>query len=250
MPFDQSTSSFSTGVRTSCRACPTKTVCLADSASPAELDCWDAERFPHVLLPAPGKLLFATGDSATAIFVVRSGCLKTFTVDADGNERVRGFHFPGDLVGLDALGSARYPSQAVAVTPAQVCRISKGQLHRLQQTAPALISRLLECVGDSLQQALALSGDYTADQRVAAFLLQMQGRMQDGAGIELPMTRRDIANYLRLATETVCRVLTRFERKRMIGTQDRRIQLRDASALQKLARPVGLAPVALLQRAA
>lgn len=203
---------------------------------------WNQALMPHVPLSSPGKLLFETGCAADSIYTVRAGCLKAYTVDKEGNERVRGFYFPGDIIGLDTLALDRYPATVVAVTPAQVCRVPRAQVAELMQKAPGVARRLVERASTELSRALALSGDYTADERMAAFILAMQQRLarEASATLRLPMTRRDIANYLRLATETVCRALSRFELKGWIATSDREIHLRNAGALRLLADPVGL----------
>jgi CRP/FNR family transcriptional regulator len=224
-----------------CAHCPTAAACLVQGCASDDLKHWNGASFAHIPLTASGTALFETGDVADAVFIVRAGCIKTFTTDNDGNERVRGFHFPGNIIGLDTLGAERSLSSASAVSSSQVCRLPKAQLKELLRLSPGLTQRLIERTSHGLAQALALSGDYTADQRVAAFLLQMQDHMPSVSNrLHLPMTRRDIANYLRLATETVCRTLTRFEQKRWLISEPRIIRLMDVSELWSLAEPVGL----------
>ena len=83
-----------------------------------------------------------------------------------------------------------------------------------------------------------MAGDYTAEQRIAAFLLSMRQRLgAQGGELKLPMTRRDIANYLRLATETVCRVLARLEEQGQIRSNSKTVRLVDAGALRQTAFP-------------
>lgn len=231
--------------RHSCPLCPAGPHCLTADGTPAERIAWHDLQQQWISLPRAGKGLYALGDAATAVYVVRAGCLKTYTVDGDGHERVRNFFFPGDIVGLDALGSAAYPSHALSVSASQVCRITKGDLQRVLHAAPGVMQRLLERTSAELCRSLALSGDYSADQRVAAFLLSMQRRLSataDADDFDLPMTRRDIANHLRLATETVCRVLTRFVDAGWLDTADRHVRIRHREALGAQAEPVGLSP--------
>lgn len=292
MPFDTQLSPIAAGVRTSCQLCPSHGSCLVNGLSAHELSRWNSVLLAHVPLTQTGKSLFATGDPANAVFVVRAGCIKTYTVDEDGNERVRGFHLPGDVIGLDSFGAAHYPAGAVAVVPSQVCRVSKGQLQLLMTDNSSLTQHLFERASRELRLALSLSGDYTAEQRMAAFLLHMLERMASAAPcasaggersfsrtpaaapcasagdvrsisftpavgrgadgvIKLPMTRRDVANYLRLATETVCRVLTRFEEKGWLKSTDKTLRLNAPVALWALAEPVGICqPRLSLSRAA
>ena len=95
-----------------------------------------------------------------------------------------------------------------------------------------------------LRVAQAFSGGFSADQRVAALLLHLRERLGNGDILRLPMTRREIGSYLRLATETVCRVLTRFESRGWLRARDKRIELLQVPALADLAAPVGLTPSA------
>jgi CRP/FNR family transcriptional regulator, anaerobic regulatory protein len=242
MPFDRLTASaVQNAARSACALCPAGPRCLTAGLPENEMQRWAGALIPHLPLAQAGKSLYVAGADADAVFVVRAGCIKTYTIDELGNERVRGFFFPGDIVGLDAIGVGRYSANAVTVVPSQVCRVSKGQLQSLTSHGPALARNLLERVSHDLRLALALGGDYSADQRVAAFLLHMQERLDsDAQTLRLPMSRRDIANYLRLATETVCRVLTRFEQKGWITSADKRISLHEPAALWPLAEPVGI----------
>lgn len=243
MPFDAANppASSTPAVRSVCESCPAGPDCLTGGLPRTELQRWAGALIPHLPLAHAGKTLYAAGAAADAVYVVRAGCIKTYTVDDQGHERVRGFFLPGDLVGLDAIGIGQYPENAVTVVPSQVCRIAKGQLQSLLAGAPGLNQRLLERVTRELRLALALSGDYTADQRVAAFLLHMHERLHGTTQvIKLPMSRRDIANYLRLATETVCRALTRFEEKGWIISQDKHVTLLSPTALWSVAEPVGI----------
>ena len=242
MAFDTCSSEFSTPViRSACTLCPVGGNCITSGLPQADIQRWAGVMIPHLPLAHTGKVLFAAGANADCIYVVRAGCIKTYTVDGDGNERVRGFCLPGDVVGLDAIGVGHYPENAVTVVASQVCRVSKGQLQGLFASAPTLTLRVMERLTRDLRLALALGGDYSADQRVAAFLLHMQERLNgNGNVVKLPMCRRDIGSYLRLATETVCRVLTRLEQKGWIISADKIVTLREPTALWQLAEPVGI----------
>jgi CRP/FNR family transcriptional regulator, anaerobic regulatory protein len=221
-----------------CAVCPAASACVIRGAASAEVERWNAAVEATLSLATAGKTLVEAGTPANAIFTVRAGCLKSFTVDADGTERVRGFYLPGDVIGLDALGGDAFPATIVAVTPSQVCRISAAQVRKLMAESPFLARRILERTSAELAQALTMAGDYTADQRIAAFLLSMRQRLGAPSGdLKLPMTRRDIANYLRLATETVCRVMGRLENHGQIRSDSKTIRLIDPRALRLIAFP-------------
>ena len=228
--------------RLRCALCPTAAACVVRGAARVEIERWSAAVEATVSLASPGKTLVEAGAPAAAIYTVRAGCLKSFTVDADGTERVRGFYLPGDIVGLDSLGGESFAATVVAVAPSQVCRIPAAAVRRLMAESPFLARRLLDRTSAELAQALTLAGDYTAEQRLAAFLLSMRQRLGAESGeLKLPMTRRDIANYLRLATETVCRVLGRLEQAGQIRSHSKTVRLVDARALRATAFPAACA---------
>ena len=238
MPFDVTPQTC----KTRCSTCPTAAACVIQDASRVEVDRWNAAVEATLSLASAGKTLVEAGAPAAAIYTVRAGCLKSFTVDADGTERVRGFYLPGDVIGLDALGADSFPATIVAVTPSQVCKISAASVRRLMGESPFLARRLLDRTSAELAHALTMAGDYTAEQRLAAFLLSMRQRLGvqpgDRSGdVKLPMTRRDIANYLRLATETVCRVMARLEQQGQIRSDSKTVKLVDARALRLTAFP-------------
>lgn len=235
MAFDIAPSPPHTAAK--CDFCPVQ-------ACPARCEdtqaCWRA--MVGVMPPlTPGRgVMVEMGVPLPALFSVRAGCIKSYALDAEGNEHIRAFHFPGDLVGLDALGCERSLAATAPVTPSQVCAVPAEALRQRLATDAALAGHLLRRTGDVLRRAMALQGEFSADQRVAAFLLYVHARIGSGDRVRLPMTRREIGSYLRLATETVCRVLTRFEQKGWLRSEDKRITLVDRQALRELAEPVGL----------
>ncbi|MBV9375075.1 MAG: helix-turn-helix domain-containing protein [Alphaproteobacteria bacterium] len=80
-----------------------------------------------------------------------------------------------------------------------------------------------------------LLGRMTAPERVAAFLLEMFERRERTKFLDVPMSRIDIADYLGLTIETVCRTLSAFRRDGMIAVPNpHRIGLLDRAALEEI----------------
>ncbi|MDD3763626.1 MAG: cyclic nucleotide-binding domain-containing protein [Nevskiales bacterium] len=238
MAFD---STPSNRCKPNCAMCPAGSRCFTGGVSADQLNIWNDAVLTHMPVFPGNGALFSAGDAADNVYLVRAGCIKSFTVDQDGNERIRSFHLPGDLIGLDALARSHHPSSASAVEPSQVCVIPRDRIAALALQSPVLMQRLLQRTSRELSTALSLSGDYTAEQRVAAFILTMHDRLASGNDkLRLPMTRRDIGNYLRLATETVCRVITRLEHQGVLVSRDKTLKIENRDRLRELAEPVGL----------
>lgn len=197
---------------------------------------------PRQRLLQRGESLFRTGDRQRALFITRSGSLKTTALDPEGDERVLGFHLPGELLGLDALGSGLHRCEAVALQDTEVCEFSLGQLESCSLDLPLLQRQLLTRLGRGValdQDHMAMLARPQAIERVAQFVLGLARRLGcqalRGAAIELPMGRADIAAYLGLVIETVSRAMRRLHEERVLSVRVRRLRILDLERLRALA---------------
>src|SRR5881398_2524947 len=75
----------------------------------------------------------------------------------------------------------------------------------------------------SLTRKLNVSfGSAVRDTRVAAFLVEIEGRLGRRDSLELSMTRRDIGDYLGLSIETVSRSISQLQRQRALDRSEPR----------------------------
>lgn len=224
-----------------CSTCAFSEACLSqgfDKAALADL---------HVLVEHVGPFhegehIFREGDEFVAIAAVRAGTVKTSVHDASGHEQVLGFHLPGEIIGLNAIHGARYPCDAIALDTVMLCRFSFPKMALLATRMPGLQAQLFRLLSQDIGKAALLAGDYSADQRMAAFLVALSRRYAQrgfsATRLHLTMTRTDIANYLRLAPETVSRVLKRLQDEGLVRVERRELEIGDLPALEDLARPV------------
>ncbi len=226
-----------------CGTCAFSSACIAEGYQKpelAELHCL----VEHVGPFRAGEHIFRTGDPFRAIFAVRGGTVKTRMVDKEGREQVLGFYLPGEVIGLNAIYPEHFPCDAVALDTAYFCRFSFPAMSALAARMPALQKHLFRLLSKELGSASLLAGDHSADERVAAFLLELSGRYAtrgfSATRFHLSMSRGDIANYLRLAAETVSRVLTRFRAQGFIQIEGRELELLDPLGLRGLGQ--GLLP--------
>lgn len=123
-----------------------------------------------------------------------------------------------------------------------MCYLSFSEILRLSQQFPELVLGLLRIASRSALYTGRLTGDHNAVVRVAAFLLSVSGRLRaqgrQSSEFGLVMSREDIANHLRLAPETVSRVLTQLRRQGVISARGKAVRLLDEDRLQALAGPM------------
>ena len=225
----------------SCNECSLHQLCLPQSINGPELDKLDQiiERKKPL---KRNEHLFQVGSPFTSIYVVRSGSLKTYSPTIEGQEQVTGFHLPGELLGLDAIGSGHHPCVAKALESTSVCEIPFERLEDLTQELPILQHQLLRLMSKEIfedQELMLLLGKKTAEARLSAFLLSISLRFKQrgfsSKEFYLSMSRNDIANYLGLAVETVSRMFTRFQEDGIIHAERKHIVINDWDVLQQLA---------------
>jgi CRP/FNR family transcriptional regulator len=224
-----------------CSTCAFSSACLSqglDKTALGEL---------HVLVEHvgpfhEGEYLFREGDDFTAIAAVRAGTVKTCVVDPAGHEQVLGFFLPGEVIGLNAIAQSHYPCNAIALDTTMLCRFSFPKMAMLATRLPGLQAQLFRLLSQDIGKAALLAGDYSADQRLAAFLVSLARRFAargfSATRLHLTMSRTDMANYLRLAPETVSRVLRRFQDDGIVHVERRELEIRDPERLGAIARTV------------
>jgi len=108
----------------------------------------------------------------------------------------------------------------------------------LASRVPAVQQHLFRMLSKELGSASLLAGDHSADERMAAFLMDLAERYAargfSATRFRLSMSRGDIANYLRLAAETVSRVLSRFRSQGLIRIEGRELELLKPEMLRQI----------------
>jgi len=191
---------------------------------------------------APGQHAYRAGQPFHAIHLVHAGFLKTCELSADGRERVTGFRMRGDLVGVESIGLARYSCDVVALDHSEIWELPYPPVLHACLYMPELQNRLTAALAEEIRNdrawMLAL-GTLTAEQRVAAFLLDMAERyLRIGFSPRrflLRMGRADIASFLGLKHETVTRALSKLDRLQCVQVQRREIRLLDIDGLRRMA---------------
>ena len=169
-----------------------------------------------------GHTLAHTGDTAGSLFTIRAGMVKLVRNTADGRQRIVRVLRSGDVVGLEALMTPTYDSDAVALTSVKVCRLPLQVIQRLNRETPRLHQRLLGKWHQSLKEAddwLAELNFGNARQRVAGLILKMRSAA-DPSVVTL-FSREDMGAMLDLKLETVSRTLSTFVREGLIDPMDK-----------------------------
>ena len=223
-----------------CSTCNLRELCLPTGLSANDLDRLDTLVDVRRTVRR-GENLFRRGEPFASIYAVRAGFFKTTISTEDGRDQVTGFQMAGELLGLDAIGDSSHHCDAVALEDSQVCVIPYARLEELAQTFPVLQRQFHRIMSREIVRdhgVMLLLSSMTAEERVAAFLLNLSQRLQSRGfsptAFVLRMTRAEIGAYLGLKLETVSRTFSRLHQDGVIEVDQREVRIADPEALRKL----------------
>ncbi|TSE25064.1 Anaerobic regulatory protein [Tepidimonas sediminis] len=227
-------------IKVACSSCNLRELCI-----PVGLNAQEMAQLDDLISTRRrvrrGGTLFAAGDPFTSLYAVRSGFFKTVVNTADGRDQVTGFQMAGEILGLDGIVQDRHSCSAVALEDAEVCVLPFDKLEALSREFSTLqhhVHRIMsrEIVRD--QGVMLLLGSMRAEERLAAFLLNLVQRLHargfSRSEMILRMTREEIGSYLGMKLETVSRTFSRFQEEGIIEVRQRYVRILKPEALQAI----------------
>jgi CRP/FNR family transcriptional regulator len=207
---------------------------------PIELDIDELQR--HMVVTRrkvrAGQYLYRNGQPFHALHLVHAGFLKTCELSEDGREQVTGFRMRGDLLGVESIGLAVHTCDAIALEDSQIWELPYPPVLTACLHIPELQVRLSSALAEEIRRDrswMLTIGTLPAEQRVAAFLLDIASRLArlgfSARHFILRMGRADIASFLALKHETVSRALSHLEQLEYISVLRREVRLLDIPKL-------------------
>lgn len=179
--------------------------------------------------------IYGEDEAADYVYKVVSGAVRTYKVLNDGRRQINAFYLPGDCFGLELGDEHTWSSEAIVGST--IAMVKRSAVLSASKRDGEVARQLWSMTAGQLDKARnhALLLIKSAQERVAAFLLEMSQRLAHSDSVELAMGRQDIADYLGLTIETVSRTLTQLENTRTIELLTSRvIALRNRSVLSRL----------------
>lgn len=147
----------------------------------------------------------------------------------------------GELIGMDGICSHVHSCDAVALEDSEVCELPFTHIEELGHNIPSLRSHFFRLMSREIvrdQGVMLLLGNMRAEERLAAFLLNLSQRLYSRGfaanDFILRMSREEIGSYLGLKLETVSRTLSKFHHEGLISVEHKHIKILDSQALKKM----------------
>ncbi|MCA8981534.1 MAG: Crp/Fnr family transcriptional regulator [Planctomycetes bacterium] len=188
----------------------------------------------------PGELLFLQEDPVDAFYAVLEGRVRLYRSSGDGRVQVMNHIGAGrTFAEAAAIGMARFPASAEALTQAQLLRIAAEPFKRLFDSQPGFALAMLASLTVHLHQLIERVQELSltsAGARLAHAILRMPAR-REGGGLFVPFTqpRKDLAAELAMTPESLSRLLRKFQDDGWIESRRDGVLVRDEAALLALA---------------
>lgn len=188
---------------------------------------------------ATGQAVFREGDDARYLYRVVTGGIRLSKVNREGRRQVLRFVLRDGVLGLEHGEMHELTAEALCGT--EVLRYRQADINtqcREHFDTFRLIVSLAKADLAEMQGHVIMLASKSARERVAHFLLRAfrNWNFNGGNAILLPMSRLDIADYLGLSVETVCREFSALRRKKIIASPTRQeVVIKDIWALRAVA---------------
>ncbi|HVZ90342.1 MAG TPA: helix-turn-helix domain-containing protein [Rhizomicrobium sp.] len=170
------------------------------------------------------ETIYSQGDEAKYSYQVISGAVRHSKFLLNGRRQIADFSLPGELFGFE--NDDEYSLTAEALSDVVAVRYPRSCVERLGDEIADVRRHLMSNLRRDLAQAqehLVMLGRQSAKERVASFILALADRTdaRNGDTIALPMGRQDIADYLGLTIETVCRAISDLKQSGVVKVPSR-----------------------------
>ena len=227
-------------MKTLCSTCSLRELCLPVGLRPDEFEQLDTViKQSHRL--KKGEFLFRSGESFHSLYAIRTGFFKTTVASQDGRDQVTGFFMSGELIGMDGICTHSHSCDAVALEDSEVCELPFGHMEALSKEIPSIQTHFFRLMSREIvrdQGVMLLLGNMRAEERIAAFLLNLSQRLHHRGfaanDLILRMSREEIGSYLGLKLETVSRTLSRFHQEGLIVVEHKHIRLLKPELLNQM----------------
>lgn len=230
-------------VKVACSSCNLRELCLPVGLDKEELHKVD-ELVSTRRMIKRGASLFHSGETFTSLYAIRSGFFKTCVTTAAGRDQVTGFQMAGEIIGLDGIVNGAHTCDAIALEDAEACVMPFDRIEELSREISSLQHHVHKIMSREIVRdhgVMLLLGSMRAEERLAAFLLNLVQRLQargfSQSELILRMTREEIGSYLGMKLETVSRTFSKFSGDGMIEVKQRNIHILDAEALKRIVNP-------------
>jgi CRP-like cAMP-binding protein/CheY-like chemotaxis protein len=186
-------------------------------------------------------IVFMEGQMPNDLYFIEKGKVKTYKVNEEGKELITGIYKEGDFLGyLPLLEETVSHETAEALEPSRIMLIPKADFLKLVYSSKDVAHKFIKMLSNNLEEVetrLVNIAYQSVRQRVAGALITISKQFNASGKDELiTVSRRDIANIVGTATESLNRTLSDFKDEGLIEIHHEGIRITNKAGLEKLMR--------------
>jgi CRP/FNR family transcriptional regulator len=192
-----------------------------------------------------GALLWRAGDAAQNFNVVKAGLIKVVRTGGGGRRTMCGLFGPPESIGdVVLLKGVPYPAEAVVATEsATMLTIPRAAFLACVESCPQVgvsVACAIHTKLCALHDSIEVLSAGAVEARLATALLKLYERFGDDfddgtSSIPVTLARRELADLVSTAVETVIRIMTRWEREGLVATLETGFVIQNRPGLEAVA---------------
>ncbi len=184
------------------------------------------------------ETIFEHGDHAHYVRLIKTGVVKSATMDQNGKELITGLHRKNQFIGLTSFtADVRHTETATCLESCKVLKMSKSQVKEVLLGDKDITLQLVDVMADHLieiKDQLLQMAYGSVRKKTAQTILQFSEIMKTKQSGVLKISRNDLATVAGIATESLIRTLSQFKKDGWIKIEGRNISILDLSALENV----------------
>lgn len=188
-----------------------------------------------------GETIFREGDSAATFHFILGGKVKIVKSAPDGRDVILEIFGPGDPVGaLAAYEEREFPATAVALEATTLLSIPRQEFFQLLANNPLLARGLLMGLTRRMIELTRKLAERSSrvEFRIARLFLTLADRAgraeASGVFVSFALSRQEIADLVGTTQETAIRVMSRWNRDRIVLTEEAGFRIPDRRRLEEI----------------
>lgn len=186
-----------------------------------------------------GEPVFEEGENVNGIYCVKDGVCKLTKLSANGKDQIVKLVKPGELLGQRSMISEEPANlSAVAMEDMEVCFIPKSEVLQFFNQNNQFSMNVMRTICGDLKEAddhMVSMAQKNVKERLAETLLYLEntfGKNEDGS-LRLHVSREELAGMIGTATESCIRLLSEFNKNKLIEISGKKITLLDRNGLKR-----------------
>lgn len=185
-----------------------------------------------------GDSIFNQGNHSNYIYLINKGIVKCHKIDESGKELTTALYKEDDLFGYASLlQNIPYQESATAMENSEIVAVPKEELievlNKNHKVNFDLISLLSDSIAEIKEQLLQMAYG-SVRKKTAATILQFAEKMNKKNDENIKISRSDLASVAGIATESLIRTLSSFNKEGLIEIEGRNIRILDMESLKQI----------------